>query len=83
MGGDVVCAAASALAGALVATLFRREGEFESLSVTEADGYCRVSCSEPGAAPFFEFALVGLEKLAEAFPANVAVRVSEESGGLD
>ena len=83
MGGDVVCAAASALAGALVATLFRREGEFESLSVTEADGYCRVSCSEPGAAPFFEFALVGLEKLAEAFPANVAVHVSEESGGLD
>ena len=78
-GGDVVCAAASALTGALAAAIFRREGEFASASVTEADGYCRVSCAEPGAAPFFEFALVGLTKLAGAFPANVAVSGFDES----
>ena len=77
-GGDIVCAAASALCGGLAATLLKHKEDFASASVTEAPGYCRVACADEAAAPYFEFALVGLKKLAEAYPENVAVKLSDE-----
>ena len=80
-GGDIVCAAASALCGALVATLLKHDEEFFSLFVTEGDGECRVTCAGAAAKPYFEFALVGLKKLAEAFPDNVRVSGYGESEG--
>ena len=77
-GGDIVCAAASALCGGLAATLLKHKEDFASASVTEAAGYCRIACADEAAAPYFEFALVGLKKLAEAYPENVAVKLSDE-----
>ena len=77
-GNDVVCAAASALCGALTATLLKHDEEFFSLFVEERDGECRITCAGAAAAPYFELALVGLTKLAEAFPDNVRVSGYEE-----
>ena len=79
-GNDVVCAAASALCGGLAATLLKHDEEFFSLFVTERDGECGVTCAGEAAKPYFEFALVGLTKLAREFPENVSVRGFDESG---
>ena len=49
------------------------------VSVSEGAGYCRVTCAGAAAKPYFEFALVGLKKLAEAFPENVRVADFRES----
>ena len=72
-GGDIVCAAASAITGTLAAVLLKNDEEFFSLFIGEGDGECRVTCAGAAAKPYFEFALVGLKKLAEAFPENVRV----------
>ena len=72
-GNDIVCAAASALTGTLAAVLLKHDEEFYSLFVGEGDGECRIVCGGAAAKPYFEFALVGLKKLAEAFPENVRV----------
>ena len=48
-------------------------GEPGGVSVSEGAGYCRIACAGDAAKPYFEFALVGLKKLAEAFPENVRV----------
>ena len=45
----------------------------DMFNVSEAAGYCRITCAGDAAKPYFEFALVGLKKLAEAFPENVRV----------
>ena len=78
-GGDIVCAAASALTGTLAAVLLKHDEEFFSLFISEGDGECRVTCAGAAAKPYFEFALVGLEKLAEAFPENVRIEDYRES----
>ena len=80
-GNDVVCAAASALCGGLVAMLLKHRDDFISLLYKENCGECRVVCAGEAAAPYFEFALVGLSKLAEVFPENVRVSGYDESGG--
>ncbi|MBO4933833.1 MAG: ribosomal-processing cysteine protease Prp [Clostridia bacterium] len=79
LGGDIVCAAASALTGTLAAVLLKHDEEFFSLFVGEGDGECRIVCAGAVAKPYFEFALVGLKKLAEAFPENVRVADLRES----
>ena len=78
-GGDIVCAAASAITGSLAAVLLKHDEEFFSLFISEGDGESRITCAGAAAAPYFEFALVGLKKLAEAFPENVRFAESCES----
>ena len=72
-GKDIVCAAMSALSGSLVATLLKHEDEFLSLFYQEGDGECRVVCTGEAAAPYFEFALVGMHKLEQEFPSNICI----------
>ena len=67
-GNDVVCAAVSALCGALIATLLKHRDDFKSFLYEEDKGECRVICTGEAAAPYFEVTMVGLLKIEKEFP---------------
>ncbi len=73
VGNDIVCAAVSALCGALAATLFINEDSFEALTVAEGEGECVILCEGSAAAPYFSLVLNGLYAIADAYPFNLRV----------
>lgn len=83
VGNDVVCAAVSALCGALAVTLLKNEESFDSLTVAEADGETVILCNGQ-AEGYFSLVLNGLESIAASYPFNVRVLREEkptEEGG--
>lgn len=73
VGNDIVCAAVSALCGALCATLYINEDSFESLTVGEGEGETVILCDGKAAEPFFSLVLNGLEAIAAAYPFNLRI----------
>ena len=78
VGNDVVCAAVSALCGALAVTLLKNEESFDSLTVAEADGETVILCKGQ-AEGYFSLVLNGLENIASSYPFNVRVLRGEHS----
>ena len=72
-GNDIVCAAVSALCGALSAALYEKSEKLSSLYIREEKGYMRAEAVGKNAKDIFETVISGLQLIEKSYGGYVKI----------